>query len=153
MQNYSLLKTHSKSTKPVLLKRGPSATVEELLLASEYLLDGGNENVVLCERGIRTYETSTRNTLDLNAVAVMRDRTHLPVIVDPSHGTGVRKFVTPLARAGVAAGAQGVIVEVHHEPDKALSDGAQSLLPEQFEQLTLQVNALFETLQSFHVTL
>jgi 3-deoxy-7-phosphoheptulonate synthase len=135
MQNFALLRAVSKSGKPVILKRGMSAKIEELLLAAEYLLAGGNDQVVLCERGIRTFETATRNTLDLNAIPYMKQRTHLPVIVDPSHGTGVRDFVTPMALAAAACGADGLLVEVHENPAAALSDGAQSLYPDQFRQL------------------
>jgi 3-deoxy-7-phosphoheptulonate synthase len=135
MQNFALLRAIGRKKKPVLLKRGMSAKVEDLLLAAEYLLAEGNEEVVLCERGIRTFETATRNTLDLNAIPYIKQKTHLPVIVDPSHGTGVRDFVTPMALAAVAAGADGIIVEVHEDPALALSDGAQSLYPEQFAEL------------------
>ncbi len=136
MQNYDLLRECAQVNKPVLLKRGLSATIDELLQSAEYILAAGkNPNVILCERGIRTFETSTRNTLDLNAIPVLRDRTHLPVVVDPSHGTGVRSYVIPMARAAIAAGADGIIAEVHAEPEKALSDGPQSILPEQLETL------------------
>ncbi len=135
MQNYELLKEVAQSGRPALLKRGLSATIEEWLLAAEYLLAGGSDQVILCERGIRTFETATRNTLDLNAVPVLRERTHLPVIVDPSHGTGRRSLVVPMARAGIAAGADGLIVEVHPDPDHALSDGFQSLDMEGFRAL------------------
>lgn len=135
MQNFSLLKALGKVRKPVLLKRGLAATVEDLLLAAEYLLAAGNEQVVLCERGIRTFETATRNTLDLNAVAYMKHKTHLPVVVDPSHGTGVRDLVVPMSLAAAACGADGLLVEVHHNPVEAWSDGAQSLYPHQFENL------------------
>ncbi|MBV9526801.1 3-deoxy-7-phosphoheptulonate synthase [Sphingomonas sp.] len=140
MQNFALLKALGKVTKPVLLKRGLSAKVEELLLAAEYLLAAGNEQVILCERGIRTFETATRNTLDLNAVAYMKQKTHLPVFVDPSHGTGVRDLVAPMALAAAACGADGLLIEVHHNPVDAWSDGAQSLYPHQFQ-------ALMETLR------
>ncbi|MDB5691679.1 MAG: aroF [Alphaproteobacteria bacterium] len=135
MQNFSLLKAVGKAGKPVLLKRGMSARVEELLLAAEYLLAAGNEQVVLCERGIRTFETATRNTLDLNAIPYIKQKTHLPVLVDPSHGTGVRDFVIPMALAAAACGADGILVEMHENPAVALSDGAQSLYPEGFAQL------------------
>jgi 3-deoxy-7-phosphoheptulonate synthase len=135
MQNFSLLKAVGKCGKPVLLKRGMSAKVEELLLAAEYLLAAGNEQVMLCERGIRTFETATRNTLDLNAIPYIKQKTHLPVLVDPSHGTGVRDFVIPMALAAAACGADGILVEMHENPAVALSDGAQSLYPEGFEQL------------------
>ena len=135
MQNYTLLSAVGATQKPVLLKRGPAATVDELLLAAEYVVSSGNPHVILCERGIKTFETATRNTLDLNAVPYLKQRTHLPVIVDPSHGTGVRSLVSPMARAAVACGADGIMVEVHVDPARALSDGHQSLYPEQFEEL------------------
>ncbi len=135
MQNFELLKAAGKSGIPVLLKRGMSATIDEWLNAAEYIMAEGNENVILCERGIRTYETSTRNTLDLSAVCVLKSKTHLPVIVDPSHATGVRNFVGPLAKAAVACGADGLMIEVHPNPAKALSDGPQSLDPPAFETL------------------
>jgi 3-deoxy-7-phosphoheptulonate synthase len=135
MQNFSLLKVVGRAGKPVLLKRGLAAKVDDLLLAAEYLMAEGNEQVVLCERGIRTFETATRNTLDLNAVAYMKQKTHLPVLVDPSHGTGVRDLVTPMALAAAACGADGLLVEVHDNPPDAWSDGAQSLYPHQFENL------------------
>lgn len=135
MQNYNLLKELGKISKPVLLKRGISATLEELLLSAEYIMSGGNYNVVLCERGIRTFESYTRNTLDVSAIPVIQKLSHLPIIADPSHGTGRRDKVSPMARAAVAAGADGLLLEVHHEPEKALSDGAQSLFPAQFEKL------------------
>ena len=135
MQNFSLLKALGKVRKPVLLKRGLAAKVEDLLLAAEYLLAAGNEQVVLCERGIRTFETITRNTLDLNAVAFMKQKTHLPVLVDPSHGTGVRDLVIPMSLAAAACGADGILVEVHANPVEAWSDGAQSLYPHQFGTL------------------
>jgi 3-deoxy-7-phosphoheptulonate synthase len=135
MQNFSLLKAVGKTGKPVLLKRGLAAKVEDLLLAAEYLLAAGNEQVILCERGIRTFETVTRNTLDLNAVAYMKQKTHLPVLVDPSHGTGVRDLVIPMSLAAAACGADGLLVEVHDNPVDAWSDGAQSLYPHQFEAL------------------
>ncbi|MCI8864329.1 MAG: 3-deoxy-7-phosphoheptulonate synthase [Lachnospiraceae bacterium] len=139
MQNFELLKEAGKAGVPVLLKRGLSATIDEWLNAAEYIMSEGNEDVVLCERGIRTFETSTRNTLDISAVPVLRGRTHLPVIVDPSHATGVRAYVLPLAKCAVAAGADGLMVEVHPNPSCALSDGPQSLTFEQFGQLTEQL--------------
>jgi len=139
MQNFRLLRAAGESGKPILLKRGIAATVEELLLAAEYIVDAGNPNVIFCERGIRTFETATRNTLDLNAVAFLKQRSHLPVIVDPSHGTGIREFVLPLARAAVAVGADGIMVEVHNNPEVALSDGKQSLYPNQFADLMQQI--------------
>jgi 3-deoxy-7-phosphoheptulonate synthase len=135
MQNFELLKTVGRLGKPVLLKRGLANTIEEWLMAAEYILSEGNDQVILCERGIRTFETYTRNTLDLAAVPIVKKLTHLPIIIDPSHATGIREKVCPMARAGVAAGADGLIIEVHTEPEKALSDGPQSLYPEQFEQL------------------
>jgi 3-deoxy-7-phosphoheptulonate synthase len=135
MQNFTLLKSLGRTRKPVILKRGLSATMEELLLAAEYIFSAGNENVILCERGIRTFETATRNTLDLNAVAYLKWKSHLPVLVDPSHGTGVRELVAPMARAAIAAGADGLIIEVHPDPRKALSDGHQSLYPHEFASL------------------
>ncbi len=135
MQNFDLLKELGKVERPVLLKRGQSATIEEWLLSAEYVLAGGNTQVVLCERGIRTFEVATRNTLDLSAIPVVKKLSHLPIVVDPSHGTGRRDKVIPMARAAIAAGADGLLIEVHNNPDKALSDGAQSLYPEQFDRL------------------
>jgi 3-deoxy-7-phosphoheptulonate synthase len=135
MQNFPLLKEVGMSKKPVLLKRGMMATIEEFLNAAEYILNQGNENVILCERGIRTFETSTRNTLDLNAVPMLKQLTHLPVIVDPSHGTGIRWMVAPMAKAAIAAGADGLIIEVHYQPETALCDGHQSLSLDEFEEL------------------
>lgn len=142
MQNFSLLKALGEVRKPVLLKRGLMATVEELLMSAEYILAGGNPDVILCERGIRTFETATRNTLDLNAVPALKARTHLPVVVDPSHGTGVVQYVTPLSRAAIAVGADGVIVEMHPKPKEALSDGAQSLDPAGFEVLMAEMQKI-----------
>jgi 3-deoxy-7-phosphoheptulonate synthase len=135
MQNFNLLRELGKIRKPVLLKRGMAATIEELLMAAEYLMAGGNYQVILCERGIRTFENATRNTLDISAIPVVKKLSHLPILADPSHGTGRRDKVAPMARAAVAAGADGLIIEVHHDPDNALSDGAQSLLPDQFTTL------------------
>jgi 3-deoxy-7-phosphoheptulonate synthase len=135
MQNFNLLRELGRVRKPILLKRGIAATIEELLLSSEYILAGGNYDVILCERGIRTYETYTRNTMDISAIPVVKKLSHLPIVGDPSHGTGRRDMVPALARASVAAGADGVIVEVHPNPDKALSDGAQTLFPDQFAKL------------------
>jgi 3-deoxy-7-phosphoheptulonate synthase len=135
MQNYFLLRALGEVQKPVLLKRGMSATIEELLLSAEYILSGGNYNVILCERGIRTFETYLRNTLDIAAIPVIKKLSHLPIIADPSHGTGRRDKVPPMARAAVAAGADGLLIEVHNDPDHALSDGAQSLTPGEFSQL------------------
>jgi 3-deoxy-7-phosphoheptulonate synthase len=142
MQNYSLLKALGDVRKPILVKRGPSATIKEWLMAAEYIVSRGNYAVALCERGIRTFETMTRNTLDLNAVPVLKLLTHLPVVVDPSHGIGLRAHVAAMARAGVAAGADGLIVEVHPRPDKALSDGQQSLTPPEFAELMRQVRVI-----------
>ena len=142
MQNYSLLFEVGQMHKPVMLKRGLSATIEEWLLAAEYILSRGNYQVILCERGIRTYETMTRNTLDLNAVPVVRELSHLPIVVDPSHGTGRRSLVAPMALAGIAAGAHGLIIEVHAHPEAALSDGAQSLTPPAFKELVDQLAPL-----------
>ena len=142
MQNFYLLKELGKVAKPVLLKRGISATIEELLLSAEYIMSGGNYNVILCERGIRTFESYTRNTLDVSAIPVVKKLSHLPIIADPSHGTGRRDKVSPMARAAVAAGADGLLIEVHHDPGKALSDGAQSLYPDQFEQLMKQLRMI-----------
>jgi len=135
MQNFDLLKELGRVRRPVLLKRGMSATIEEWLLSAEYLLAGGNQQVILCERGIRTFENATRNTLDISAIPVVKKRSHLPILVDPSHGTGRRDKVIPMARAAIAAGADGLLIEVHDNPEKALSDGAQSLYPHQFETL------------------
>jgi len=135
MQNYDLLKELGRVRRPVLLKRGLSATIEEWLLSAEYILAGGNNQVILCERGIRTFENATRNTLDISAIPVVKKLSHLPIVVDPSHGTGRRDKVTPMARAAIAAGADGLLIEVHDNPEKALSDGAQSLYPRQFEAL------------------
>jgi 3-deoxy-7-phosphoheptulonate synthase len=142
MQNFSLLRRAGRSRKPVLLKRGMSATLEEFLMAAEYIMSEGNYNVVLCERGVRTFADHTRNTLDLSLVPAVQRLSHLPIVVDPSHGTGKRNKVTPLSRAAAAVGADGLIVEVHHQPDKALSDGMQSLYPEQFEELMVQVRQI-----------
>jgi 3-deoxy-7-phosphoheptulonate synthase len=142
MQNFTLLTELGRARKPVLLKRGISATIEEWLLSAEYILAGGNPDVILCERGIRTFENSTRNTLDLSAIPVVRRLSHLPIVVDPSHGTGRRDNVVPMARAAVAAGADGLIVEVHCDPDQALSDGAQSLHPPEFRQLMAELRII-----------
>ena len=142
MQNFNLLKELGKLQKPVLLKRGISATLEELLLSAEYVLAGGNYEVILCERGIRTFETYTRNTMDISAIPIIKKLSHLPMIADPSHGTGRRDKVLPMARAAVAAGADGLLIEVHPDPDQALSDGAQSLKPEQFAELVQQLRII-----------
>jgi 3-deoxy-7-phosphoheptulonate synthase len=135
MQNFNLLRELGKIKRPVLLKRGIAATLEELLLSAEYIMSGGNYQVILCERGIRTFETYTRNTMDISAIPIVKKLSHLPMTADPSHGTGRRDKVAPMARAAVAAGADALLIEVHHDPDKALSDGAQSLFPEQFSKL------------------
>jgi 3-deoxy-7-phosphoheptulonate synthase len=144
MQNYTLLHALGSSQHPVLLKRGMSATMEELLMSAEYILSHGNQRVILCERGIRTFETATRNTTDINAIPVLKSFTHLPVILDPSHSIGNWEFVTAIARAGVAAGADGLIIEVHPTPAEALSDGGQSLKPERFAELVTQVRLIAE---------
>jgi 3-deoxy-7-phosphoheptulonate synthase len=142
MQNYSLLKTVGKLKRPVLLKRGMAATISDLLLSAEYILAEGNEKVILCERGVRSFDPAARNLLDLTAIPIVHRLSHLPIIADPSHGTGLRDKVIPMARAAVAAGADGVIIEVHPEPDRALSDGAQSLYPDQFKQLVGELRAV-----------
>ncbi len=146
MQNYPLLKRAGRAGKPVLLKRGMSATINELLLAAEYLLSAGNPNVILCERGVRSFDTQTRNLLDLTAIPLVKSLTHLPIVADPSHGTGVRTKVTPMARAAVAAGADGLVVEVHPDPPAALSDGAQSLYPAQFAELVAQCGPIAQAI-------
>ena len=142
MQNFSLLKRAGRSKKPVLLKRGMAATLEEFLMAAEYVMCEGNYNVILCERGVRTFADHTRNTLDLSVVPAVHRLSHLPILVDPSHGTGKRNKVTPLSRAAVAVGSDGLIVEVHNDPDRALSDGMQSLYPDQFDELMLEVRQI-----------
>jgi len=142
MQNFNLLRDLAKLAKPILLKRGPAATIEETLLSAEYLMAGGNHQVIICERGIKTFETYTRNTLDISAIPVIKKLSHLPVVADPSHGTGRRDKVPPMARAAVAAGADGLLIEVHNCPEKALCDGAQSLLPEQFSRLMGQLRMI-----------
>jgi 3-deoxy-7-phosphoheptulonate synthase len=142
MQNFALLREVARAGKPVLLKRGLASTIEEWLMSAEHLLSQGNDQVILCERGIRTFETYTRNTLDLNAIPVVKELSHLPVIVDPSHGTGIRDKVAPMARAAIAAGADGLMIEVHHDPEHALSDGPQSLYPEQFSELVAQIRTI-----------
>jgi 3-deoxy-7-phosphoheptulonate synthase len=142
MQNLSLLREAARSGKPLLLKRGLAATIEEWLMSAEHVLSNGGTQVILCERGIRTFESYTRNTLDLTAVPVVKQLSHLPVLVDPSHGTGIRDQVLPMSRAAIAAGADGLLIEVHHDPDHALSDGPQSLHPAQFEELVRQVRAV-----------
>jgi 3-deoxy-7-phosphoheptulonate synthase len=147
MQNFALLHAVGEVQKPVLLKRGMMSTIEELIMAAEYILSHGNTRVMLCERGIRTFETATRNTFDLNAIPVLKSLTHLPVIADPSHGTGRWDLVTPIARGAIAAGADGLIVEVHPNPAKALSDGGQSLKPEKFAQLVIQARKIAEAME------
>ncbi len=144
MQNFSLLRRAGKAKKPVLLKRGMAATIEELLMAAEYIMEGGNDRVILCERGVRTFAHHSRNTLDVSAIPVVRHETHLPIIVDPSHAAGRRDQVIPLSRAAVAVGCHGLIVEVHHAPETALSDGPQSLYPAQFEDLCRQIGPIFD---------
>ena len=142
MQNFELLKELGKISKPILLKRGLSSTLQELLMSAEYILAGGNDNVILCERGIRTFETSTRNTLDLSAVPLLKSMTHLPVIVDPSHATGISRLVKPMALAAVACGADGLIIEVHNDPAHALCDGPQSLTPQAFDELSRNIRQI-----------
>ena len=140
MQNFELLKELGHTNKPILLKRGLANTIKELLMAAEYIMSGGNENIILCERGIRTFETATRNTLDLSAIPVLHELTHLPVVIDPSHATGVARYVRPMAVAAAAAGCDGLIIEVHNDPPHALCDGAQSLRPEQYAEVAGAVN-------------
>jgi 3-deoxy-7-phosphoheptulonate synthase len=147
MQNFSLLKRAGRAKKPILLKRGMSATLDEFLMAAEYVLSEGNYNVMLCERGVRTFSDFSRNTLDLAVVPAVKKRSHLPILVDPSHGTGKRHKVLPLSRAAIAVGADGLLVEVHHEPDRALSDGMQSILPEEFAELTEEVRQIAAVLK------
>ena len=147
MQNFSLLKRAGRSKKPVLLKRGMSATLDEFLMAAEYVMSEGNYNVILCERGVRTFSDFTRNTLDLSIIPAVQKRSHLPIVVDPSHGTGKRHKVLPLSRAAVAVGADGLLVEVHHDPDRALSDGMQSILPDEFAQLICEAREIASVLR------
>src|SRR2546421_6030694 len=147
MQNFSLLKRAGRARKPVLLKRGMSATLEEFLMAAEYIMSEGNYNVALCERGVRTFADHTRNTLDLSLVPAVQRLSHLPILVDPSHGTGKRNKVTPLSRAAVAVGADGLLVEVHHDPDRALSDGNQSIYPDQLDTLMEEVRQIATVVQ------
>ena len=142
MQNFDLLNELGRTRKPILLKRGLSATIEEWLMSAEYIMAGGNENVILCERGIRTFETYTRNTLDLSAIPAVKKLSHLPVIVDPSHATGKRFMISPLAKAAVAVGADGLIIEVHNNPEKALCDGPQSIRPNDYETLVQELKAI-----------
>jgi len=152
MQNFDLLKAAGKTNRTVLIKRGMSATINDFLMAAEYVLSKGNHNVILCERGIRTFETATRNTTDINAIPVLQSETHLPVILDPSHSTGHWEYVSALARSGIAAGADGIIVEVHPNPAEALSDGAQSLKPKRFVRLVKQVNAIAKVLKDEEIS-
>jgi len=152
MQNFSLLRRAGRTDKPILLKRGLSATIEEWLMAAEYIMEAGNSKVILCERGVRTFAHHSRNTLDLSAIPVVQKESHLPIIVDPSHAAGRRDQVIPLSRAAVAVGAHGLMVEVHHQPEKALSDGAQSLYPEQFMELCHQIEPIFKTIRPNGVT-
>jgi len=148
MQNFELLKELGKVNKPILLKRGLANTLDELLMSAEYIMAGGNEQVILCERGIRTFETSTRNTLDISAIPMLKKKTHLPVIVDPSHAAGIRNLVDPLSMAAIAAGADGLMIEVHNNPEKALCDGAQSLTPVMFDHLMKKINRTAEFFKS-----
>ena len=150
MQNFELLKALGKINKPILLKRGLSATIQELLMSAEYIMAGGNENVILCERGIRTFETATRNTLDLSAIPVLKEKTHLPIIIDPSHATGIAAMVKPMSLAAVAAGADGLIIEVHNDPPHALCDGQQSITPQMFDELSKQVSTLYDTVKEMY---
>ena len=147
MQNFELLKVLGKTNKPILLKRGLANTMQELLMSAEYIMAGGNEKVILCERGIRTFETATRNTLDISAVPMLKELSHLPVIVDPSHATGVSKLVMPMSLAAAAAGADGLMIEVHNNPSKALCDGPQSLTPEQFAEVAKRVNKITDAIK------
>lgn len=146
MQNYVFLKELGKASKPVMLKRGIAATIEEWLMSAEYILSGGNQQVILCERGIRTFENATRNTMDISAIPVVQKKSHLPIVADPSHGIGIRDKVIPMARAAIAAGADGIMVEVHNNPDRALSDGAQSLFPDQFSQLMKEIRIIAQAI-------
>lgn len=149
MQNFEMLRALGQIQKPILLKRGHASTLEELLLSAEYILSGGNSQVILCERGIRTFEPSTRNTLDISAVPLLKELTHLPVLVDPSHATGIARIVKPLSLASISAGAHGVMVEVHNDPPKALCDGEQSITPAEFDRLSKEARQIFGLLQSF----
>jgi len=148
MQNFELLKELGKTNKPILLKRGLANTLKEWLMSAEYIMAGGNENIILCERGIRTYETYTRNTLDISAVPALRELTHLPVIVDPSHACGIARMVSPMACAAAACGADGLMIEVHNDPKKALCDGAQSLTPDQFDDVAQKVNKILDVVKA-----
>jgi 3-deoxy-7-phosphoheptulonate synthase len=146
MQNFDMLRELGKTNKPILLKRGLANTMTELLMSAEYIMSGGNENVILCERGIRTFETNTRNTLDLSAVPMLREMTHLPIVVDPSHASGIARLVKPLAMAAAAAGADGIMIEVHNDPASALCDGPQSITPEQFGDIANRVRMIREVI-------
>ena len=146
MQNFDLLKELGKTRKPILLKRGLANTLQELLMSAEYIMSEGNENVILCERGIRTFETYTRNTMDISAIPVLHELSHLPVVADPSHATGKARLVSAMSCAAAAAGADGLMIEVHNDPEKALCDGAQSLTPEQFDEVTRKVRAIREVM-------
>lgn len=146
MQNFELLKELGRTGKPILLKRGLANTIDELLMSAEYIMAGGNEQIILCERGIRTFETATRNTLDVSAVPVLKEKTHLPVIIDPSHACGKARLVKPLALAATAVGADGLMIEVHNDPAKAMCDGPQSLTPEQFEDVMQSVTRIREAI-------
>lgn len=148
MQNFSLLKRCGKSNKPIMIKRGLSATIEELLMSAEYIMAEGNNNIILCERGIRTFETYTRNTLDISAVPAIKELSHLPIIVDPSHAAGRWAMIKPLSRAAIAVGTDGLIIEVHHDPENALSDGSQSLKPHKFAELMDEVNQIIEIIKN-----
>lgn len=148
MQNFQLLKELGKSNKPILLKRGLSATISELLMSAEYIMAGGNENVILCERGIRTFETATRNTLDISAIPVLKELSHLPIVIDPSHSAGIARFVPTLTMAAVAAGADGIMIEVHNDPSKALCDGPQSIKPDAFKVISKNIDTLRETVKT-----
>ena len=152
MHNFSLLKELGRVKNPILLKRGFAATYQDLLLAAEYIMSAGNPNVILCERGIRTFETYTRNTLDLNAVPALKELTHLPILVDPSHGTGRRSMILPMARAAIAAGADGITVEMHPNPDAALTDAAQTIGPQAFAQMMREIRAIHECLTNMEST-
>ena len=147
MQNFELLKELGKTNKPILLKRGLANTLKELLMSAEYIMAGGNENIILCERGIRTFETYTRNTLDLSAVPMLKELTHLPIVVDPSHASGISRLVKPMAMAAAASGADGLMIEVHNNPRLALCDGAQSLTPEQFNEVAAKVCKIREAIK------
>jgi 3-deoxy-7-phosphoheptulonate synthase len=149
MQNFELLKELGKTRKPILLKRGLASTLKELLMSAEYIMAGGNMNIILCERGIRTFETYTRNTLDLSAVPMLRELTHLPIIIDPSHASGIARLVRPMAMAAAAAGADGIMIEVHNDPANALCDGAQSITPEQFEDVARRVRKIREVMEEW----